>query len=116
MNTNEEFLKLNKDPNYYRFDLNEIFNNDLIILGWKSTDTVYELACTAIAKYLDEKYDTKAVWGKGCAECDKGTCFENNDGYYLFYKVENDEQGKDIEEDLIDLLCSLYFYKENGLV
>lgn len=116
MSTNKEFLKLVKDPNYYRFDLNEIFNNDLIILGYRTVDTVYELACEAIAKYLDKVFGIKAVWGKGCAEYDKGTCFENNDGYYLFYKVESDEQGKDIEEDLIDLLCSLYFYKENGLV
>ncbi len=112
----EEFLKLNNDDSYYRFDLYELYNNDLINCGWRSRDTIYGLACITIASYLDSVYGIKAIWGKGCAEYDKGTCFENNNGYYLFYKVSSKEQGRDIEENLLDVISKFYPYKENGLV
>lgn len=116
MNTNEEFLKLNNDDSYYRFDLYEVYNNDLINCGWRSIDTIYGLACITIASYLDSAYGIKAIWGKGCAEYDKGTRFENNNDYYLFYKVSSEEQGRDIEEDVIDNFCRFFPYKENGIV
>lgn len=101
-NMTQEFLKLNSDPNYYRFDLYALLTSGL---GHTLADDIdgFDTACQVVDEYVANNYDIKSVWGWGAAKHDKGTVFENNDGYYLFFNVSNHEQGERIESDVINL-------------
>lgn len=96
--TNEvnEFLKLNADSNYYRLDIFAV----LSCCQWPTAGVEIddlETACQEVADYLASIYKINAVWGYGCEQYDKGTEFENNEGYYLFFKAPNKAEGERIE-------------------
>lgn len=101
-NMTQEFLKLNADPNYYRLDLAGLRTNGLC--------DGFEHLCEAVAKYLATAYKIKTLWGWGAAKYDKGTVFQNNDGYYLFFKAPSPEEGERIEHDIIILLGPYELY------
>lgn len=99
-NGTNEFLKLNADPNYYRFNLFGL----LTYCQWPLPDadfSNFESACKEVAKYLSGCRGVEVEWGYGSAEYDKGTEFEDNEGYYLFFKAPNKAVGERIEAEVI---------------
>lgn len=100
--TNEvnEFLKLNADSNYCRLDIFAV----LTCCQWPPAGVEingFESACKEIACYLADTHKLEAVWGYGSEQHDKGTEFENNEGYYLFFKAPNKAEGERIECEVI---------------
>lgn len=95
-----KFLKLNADPNYYRLDIFAV----LTCCQWPPAGVEiigFESACKEIAYYLADTHKIEVVWGYGCEQYDKGTEFENNKGYYLFFKAPNKTEGERIEYEVI---------------
>ena len=100
INEVNEFLKLNNDSGYYRLDIFAV----LTVCQWPPAGVEidgFESACKEIACYLADTHKLKAIWGRGCEQYDKGTEFENNNGYYLFFKAPNKAGGERIEAEVI---------------
>ena len=98
INEVNEFLKLNADPNYYRFSLFGL----LTYYQWPLPDadfSDFESACKEVTKYLTACRGVEVEWGYGSAEHDKGTEFENDQGWYLFFKVSDKQTGENFEQD-----------------
>lgn len=101
INEVNEFLKLNNDSGYYRLDVFAV----LTVCQWPPAGVEidgFESACKEIACYLADTHKLKAIWGRGCEQYDKGTEFENNNGYYLFFKAPNKAEGERIEATVIN--------------
>lgn len=99
-NDEKAFLKLNADPDYYRFNLFCLLTH----CQWSLLDadlSNFESACKEVAEYLAIYRDIEVEWGYGSAEHDKGTEFEYNKGYYLFFKAPNKAVGERIEAEVI---------------
>lgn len=97
----DEFLKFNSNPNYYRIDLFGFITFCKLRLP-NANDNDFEFICKRTCERL-ESFGFKAIWGRGCAQYDKGTEFELNGGYYLFFDVPNNLEGKSIEQAVFKL-------------
>lgn len=113
-NGTNEFLKLNADPNYYRFNLFGL----LTYTQWPLPDadlSNFESACKEVAKYLSGCRGVEVEWGYGSAEHDKGTEFENDGGWYLFFKVSDKQTGENFEQDTYSYFnCPGAYESEDG--
>lgn len=100
--TNEvtKFLNLNADSNYYRLDVFAVLSVNLWPIDGVKIDG-FESLCREIARYLADTHKLKAIYGHGSEQYDKGTVFENNKGYYLFFEVPSNADGERIELEVI---------------
>ena len=110
----DEFLKLNADPNYYRFNLFGLLTYcQWPLPGADLSD--FESACKEVAKYLSGCRGVEVEWGHGSAEYDKGTEFENDQGWYLFIKVSDKQTGENFEQDTYGYFnCPGAYASEDG--
>lgn len=95
-----EFLWLNANSDYYRLDIFAVLTVRQY-QGYGVDIYDFKSACKAIARHLEGFYKIKAIWGQGSAQYDKGTEFENNEGYYLFFKAPKKFEGERIEAKVI---------------
>ena len=96
----DEFLRLNANSDYYRLDIFAVLTA-CQYQGYGVGIYDFKSACKAIARHLEGFYKIKAIWGQGSAQYDKGTEFENNEGYYLFFKAPKKFEGERIEAEVI---------------
>ena len=96
----DEFLRLNANSDYYRLDIFAVLTVRQY-QGYGVDIYDFKSACKAIARHLEGFYKIKAIWGQGSAQYDKGTEFENNEGYYLFFKAPKKFEGERIEAEVI---------------